>query len=35
MKKLADDHDAAAAKRREFWGRILPSIKVGDTVLND
>lgn len=35
MKKLADDHDAAAAKRREFWGNILPSIKIGDTVLND
>jgi hypothetical protein len=35
MKKLGDDHDAAAAERRKFWGSILPSIKIGDTVLND
>ncbi|QGJ74079.1 hypothetical protein [Sinorhizobium meliloti] len=35
MKKGENDIDAAAAKRREWWGKILPSIKVGDTVLND
>jgi hypothetical protein len=35
MKKMSDDHDAAAAERRKFWGSILPSIKIGDKVLND
>lgn len=35
MKKMADDHDAKAAERRKFWGGILPSIKIGDKVLND
>jgi hypothetical protein len=35
MKKWGDDHDKAAAERRKFWGKILPSIKVGETVLND
>lgn len=35
MKKWEDDHDRAAAERRKFWGSLLPSIKVGNTVLND
>lgn len=35
MKKWSDDHDAAAAERRKFWGKLLPSIKIGDSVLND
>ncbi|WP_322885445.1 hypothetical protein U8C32_08630 [Sinorhizobium medicae] len=35
MKQWGNDIDTAAAKRREWWSKILPSIKVGDTVLND
>lgn len=35
MKKWEDDHDRAAAERRKFWGALLPSMKVGNTVLND
>lgn len=35
MKKWENDIDKAAEERRKFWGKILPSIKVGNTVLND
>lgn len=35
MKEWEKEHDKAAAERRKFWGSLLPSIKVGDTVLND
>jgi uncharacterized protein YoaH (UPF0181 family) len=35
MKQWENDIDKAAEERRKWWGKILPSIKVGDTVLND
>ncbi|MDX0270897.1 hypothetical protein GOC13_24425 [Sinorhizobium meliloti] len=35
MKQWENDIDKAAEARRKWWGKILPSIKVGDTVLND
>lgn len=35
MKRWSDDIDRQAAERRKFWGKLLPSIKIGDKVLND
>ncbi|MDR6755158.1 hypothetical protein J2Y48_000431 [Mycoplana sp. BE70] len=35
MKQWENDIDKAAERRRKFWGNILPSVKVGNTVLND